>query len=127
MTQIGKVLRHALAETQRARVQAVIFVGDALEEPLDPLCDLAGQLRLHGTPLFAFQEGVQPEVAYGFRQLAQLSGGAYAPFDAASGAALRELLRAVAVFAAGGRAALARLPGATAARIAGQLPAPAKG
>ncbi len=127
MTQIGRVLRHALAETQRARVQAVIFVGDALEEPLDPLCDLAGQLRLHGTPLFAFQEGVQPEVAFGFRQLAQLSGGAYAPFDTASGAALRELLRAVAVFAAGGRAALARLPGATAARIAGQLPAPAKG
>jgi len=126
VTQIGKLLQHLLAETRQERVQAAIFVGDALEEPLDPLCDLAGQLRLHGTPLFAFQEGAQPEVAFGFRQLAQLSGGAYAPFDAGSAAALRELLRAVAVFAAGGHAALTRLPGPAAARIAGQLPAPGR-
>jgi hypothetical protein len=35
-------------------------------------------------------------------------------------------LRAVAVFAAGGRAALAKLPGREAARIAGQLPAPGR-
>ncbi len=59
-----------------------------------------------------------------FRQIARLSGGAYAPFDAASPDTLRELLRAVAVFAAGGQEALARLPGRAAAAIAGQLPAP---
>ena len=41
--------------------------------------------------------------------------------------ALRDLLRAVAAYAAGGRAALARLPGAAAQRIAGQLPAPKGG
>jgi len=123
-TQIEKVLQHAINETRRDRVHAVIFVGDAVEEELDPLCHLAGQLGIHGTPVFTFHEGGQPHVAEAFRQIARLSGGAYAPFDSASAAALRELLRAVAVFAAGGRAALARLPGQAAARIAGQLPAP---
>jgi hypothetical protein len=40
---------------------------------------------------------------------------------------LRDLLRAVAVFAAGGRQALARLGTASARAIAGQLPAPRGG
>ena len=43
---------------------------------------------------------------------------------AASAATLRDLLRAVAVYAAGGRDALTRLPGGAARGIAGQLPAP---
>ncbi|SDE26683.1 hypothetical protein SAMN04487779_102539 [Belnapia rosea] len=123
-TQIGRVLDHALAETRRDRVHALILIGDAQEEPLDPLCHLAGQLGLHGTPIFAFHEGGDRRAAEAFRQFAQLSGGAFAPFDAASAEALRALLRAVAVYAAGGRAALARLPGEAARRIAGQLPAP---
>jgi hypothetical protein len=123
-TQIGRVLAHALAETKRERVHALVFVGDAVEESVDPLCHLAGQLGLHGTPVFTFHEGGRPAPEAAFRQIAKLSGGAYAPFDAASAAALRALLRAVAVYAAGGRAALARLPGGEAARIAGQLPAP---
>lgn len=123
-TQIGRVLEHALAETRRIRVNALVFVGDAVEEAVDPLAHLAGQLGLHGTPCFLFQEGGSSAVADILRQLATLSGGAWAPFDAASAGALRDLLRAVAVFAAGGTAALARLPGGTARAIAGQLPAP---
>lgn len=126
-TQIERVLRHALAETRRDRIHALILVGDAVEEAVDPLCHLAGQLGLHGTPVFAFHEGGNPRAAEAFRQLAKVSGGAYAPFDAASAAGLRELLRAVAAYAAGGRAALTRLPGAAARRIAGQLPAPREG
>src|SRR5499427_6657570 len=31
-TQIGKVLAHAKRETERARVQALVFIGDAMEE-----------------------------------------------------------------------------------------------
>lgn len=123
-TQILRVLEHALAETKRERVAALILVGDAVEEAVDPLCHLAGQLGLHGTPCFLFHEGPNPAAGSAFRQMAKVSGGAYAPFDAASAGALRDLLRAVAVYAAGGRGALARLPGGTAARIAGQLPAP---
>ena len=123
-TQIGRMLQHVLNETQRERVNALVFVGDALEEALDPLCHLAGQLGLHGTPVFVFHEGAEPVAVDGFRQIAKISGGAYAPFDAGAAGALAALLRAVAVFAAGGRAALVRLPGAPAQQLAGQLPAP---
>ncbi|MFC7538151.1 hypothetical protein ACFQU2_40795 [Siccirubricoccus deserti] len=123
-TQIQRVFEHTLAETKKERVNALVFVGDAMEEPVDPLCHLAGQLGLHGTPVFTFHEGGDPRAGQAFRQIAQVSGGAYAVFDAGSAETLRALLRAVAVYAAGGRAALTRLPGQVAARIAGQLPAP---
>lgn len=123
-TQIQRCLEHALRETTAERVHAVVLVGDALEEQIDPICHVAAQLGLRGTPVFCFQEGGLPAVEAGFRQIAKLSGGAWAPFDSSSAAALRDLLRAVAVYAAGGRAALARLPGQAASRIAGQLPAP---
>jgi hypothetical protein len=95
-----------------------------VEEAVDPLCHLAGQLGIHGTPCFTFHEGGNPVAGEAFRQIARVSGGAYVPFDSASAGALRDLLRAVAVYAAGGRGALARLPGPAAGRIAGQLPAP---
>jgi hypothetical protein len=123
-TQIQRLLEHVLGQTRREKVNALIFVGDAVEEAPDPLCHLAGQLGLHGTPCFLFHEGDSPLVANVFKQMAKLSGGAYAPFDSASAGALRDLLRAVAVYAAGGRGALARLPGGAAQRLAGQLPPP---
>ena len=55
-----------------------------------------------------------------------------APDDAANGNAgdvldLRDLLRAVAVYAAGGQGALVRLPGAAARQVAGLLPKPKAG
>jgi hypothetical protein len=125
-TQILRTLKHALAETQREKVNALVFIGDAIEEDVDPVCHVAGELGLRGTPVFCFQEGGNPVAANAFRQVAKLSGGAWAPFDAASAGALRDLLRAVAVFAAGGRQALARLTSAGARGIAGQLPAPRK-
>jgi hypothetical protein len=123
-TQILRALRHALAETTRERINAVVLIGDAIEEDIDPICHVAGQLGLRGTPVFAFQEGHSPVVSNAFRQIAQLSGGAHAPFDAGSADALRDLLRAVAVYAAGGRRALLRLSGGAARHLAGQLPAP---
>lgn len=123
-TQILRVLHHARDETRRDKVGALVLVGDAVEEDVDALCHAAGELGLFGTPVFCFHEGGSPVAANAFRQMAKLSGGAYAPFDSSAADALRDLLRAVAVFAAGGRPALARLPGAAAARIAGQLPGP---
>lgn len=123
-TQVLRALSHALAETRKARVHACILVGDALEEPLDPICHAAGQLGLHGSPVFAFHEGPDPASAEAFRQIAKVSGGAFARFDSRSAETLRELLRAVAVFAAGGRAGLAALPGAVAQGVLAQLPPP---
>lgn len=106
-TQIGKVLARAMKETKDRAVQAVVFVGDCMEEDADQLCDQAGRLGLVNTPLFMFHEGGEPLAAGTFRQMAKLSGGAYCRFDANSAEALKELLRAVAVYAAGGRRALA--------------------
>lgn len=108
-TQIGKVLRHALAEAAKGRVHALVFVGDCMEEDVDALCAQAGELGLRGVPAFMFHEGDDAVAARAFAQIAKLSGGACCRFDAAAPDQLRALLRAVAVFAAGGRKALAEL------------------
>ena len=105
-TQIAKVLQHAIDETQRKKVDALVFVGDCVEEDVDALCHLAGQLGLLGVPAFVFHEGGEPLAAMALKQIARLSGGAYCPFDAGSAQQLRDLLAAVAVYASGGLPAL---------------------
>lgn len=105
-TQLRKVLRHALKETGRKKVNALVFVGDVIEEDIDELGHLAGQLGLVGTPVFIFHEGGEPISRRGFQQIARLSNGAYCAFDAGSAAQLGELLKAVAIYSAGGQVAL---------------------
>jgi hypothetical protein len=106
-TQIERVLAHAIAENQKQRVNALVFVGDAMEENVDRLCQLAGELGLKGVPIFLFHEGHNPAAAGAFQQMAKLSRGAYLRFDLASADRLKDLLAAVAVYAAGGYRALA--------------------
>jgi hypothetical protein len=79
-TQIGRVLNHARKESQGRRVQALVFVGDAMEEPIDDLCAAAGELGLLGVPAFMFQEGSEPVAERAFREIARLSRGAYCRF-----------------------------------------------
>jgi hypothetical protein len=107
-TQIGKVLAHARNETGKKKVGVLVFVGDALEEPIDRLAATAGELGLLGLKVFVFQEGNDPAVERGFREIARLSGGAYARFDVNAAGQLAALLRAAAVYAAGGMKALAK-------------------
>lgn len=106
LTQINRVLEHALQETQRHRLNALVFVGDCLEEAVDLLCHQAGQLGVLGVPAFVFQEGQDADAGRGFREIARLTRGAYCSFDAGSAGQLRELLKAVAIYATGGRPAL---------------------
>jgi hypothetical protein len=123
-TQIGKLLRHALGETRRAKVDAVVFVGDCMEENIERLADLAGRLGLLGVPVFLFHEGRDAEAARAFREIARLTNGAYCRFDSQSAQQLRDLLGAVAVYAAGGRPALedyGRRRGGTVLQITHQL------
>jgi hypothetical protein len=108
-TQIGKVLSHARKEHASQRVQAVVFVGDAMEEAIDDLSAAAGELGLLGVPVFMFQEGGDPVAETAYREIARLSRGAYCRFDTGAAHQLRELLRAVAAYAAGGIKALADL------------------
>jgi hypothetical protein len=82
-TQIAKVLSHARKENEARKVQALVFVGDAMEEKVDDLC--------------------------AYREVARLSRGAYCRFSAGAAHELGELLRAVAAYAAGGLKALTSL------------------
>ncbi len=108
-TQIGKVLSHARQEHAKQRVQALVFVGDAMEEAIDDLCAAAGELGLLGVPVFMFQEGHDAVAENTYREIARLSRGAYCRFDTGAAHELRELLRAVAAYAAGGIKALTDL------------------
>ena len=105
-TQIEKVLSHAIRESKKKKVNALVYVGDCMEENPDTLCALAGELGMLGVPAFIFQEGGEPMARRTFEQIARLTTGAYCPFDSGSARQLRELLSAVAVYAAGGRRAL---------------------
>jgi hypothetical protein len=115
-TKIARVLRHVRAEHAREKVSAVVFVGDACEENPRGLYDAAAGLP----PVFLFQEGTgyviyvdergehivaHPplKVETVFREIARLTNGAYARFDAGAADKLKELLAAVATFAVGGR------------------------
>ena len=108
-TQIGKVLSHARSEAQRRKVNALVYVGDAMEESIDDLSGRAGELALLGVPVFLFQEGRDAPATRAFSEIARLTNGAACRFDAGSAQQLRDLLTAVAVYAAGGQQALLRL------------------
>jgi hypothetical protein len=118
MTQIGRVLAHAGAENARQRVQALVFVGDAMEETPADLYDAARGL---GLPAFLFQEGDDPEATRTFHEIARLTGGAHCRFDPGSARQLGELLRAVAAFVAGGVKALAASGNVGALKLLEQL------
>jgi hypothetical protein len=113
-----KVLRHATSEARRARVGALVFVGDAFEEKPEAALAAAGDLALVGVKAFMFQEGDDVAAGRVFREIARLTGGAYSAFDAGAASRLEALLRAAAAYAAGGRLALERqAEGSEAARL----------
>ena len=109
LTQIQRMLNHALAEAKRQRVGALVFVGDACEEPRDAVAGAAGQLALLNLPCFVFQEGGDPAAARVFRDIARLTGGAHVPFSPGSADQLRALFGAVARYASEGRAGVAAI------------------
>ncbi|HUU25286.1 MAG TPA: VWA domain-containing protein [Methyloceanibacter sp.] len=120
-TQIRKVLSHARQENEKRKVNALVYVGDCMEEDVDHLSQLAGELGLVGVPVFLFQEGDDPRAALAFKEIARLSRGAHCRFDAGSAGQLRELLTAVAVYATGGRKALETSKSGAAVRLLEQL------
>lgn len=105
-TQITKILNHASRETTKKKVSALVFIGDALEESVDFLCERAGELGLKGVRCFFFQEGHDAMAENGFREMARLTGGAYFRLGPDSARELAELLGAIAIYARGGLKAL---------------------
>ena len=45
------------SESGKRKVNALVYVGDCMEENVDRLCARAGELALLGVPVFLFQEG----------------------------------------------------------------------
>ena len=89
LTQIRRVLDHALRETTRRKVDALVFVGDACEEPRIHLVTLAEELGRLKVPVFMFQEGHDPEAAAIFPAIAEASRGAYRQFNSSKRPAAR--------------------------------------
>jgi hypothetical protein len=114
MTQIERVLRHVLREHAKAPMQAVTFIGDSMEEELDVLSGLAGQLGAAGVPIFMFLEGNDPVARRAFRMIALRSGGAFYEFNVNSKQAisrLSEQLGAVARLAVGDNSGVLAIAG----------------
>jgi len=108
-TQLVRVLDHLRQAATQEGVRAFVYVGDAVEESADKILARAGEIGLLGLRGFIFQEGHDPAAENVFRDIARLTGGAYARFDHSAPATLAELLRAAATYAAGGRDALLNL------------------
>jgi hypothetical protein len=117
-TQIERALRHVAAEHRQSPIGAVVYIGDCCEESAGTLYDAASGL---GVKLFVFGEGADTHATPIFRRLAEITKGAYAPFDPGSATQLRELLRAVAAYAAGGTAALQDQRSGEAVKLLAQL------
>jgi hypothetical protein len=120
-TQLKRVLTHACEEAKRTRVGTLVYVGDAFEENADVVAAQAAELALLGVPAFMFHEGDDPNAAAIFKEAARLTKGVYARFDSGAAKQLRDLMRAAAVYAAGGKSALqiyAEKAGGEALRIA---------
>jgi hypothetical protein len=116
-TQIRRVLEHARKEHAQQPVNAIVFIGDAMEESAPMLFDAAAGLP----PLFLFQEGADPEVSRAFAEMARLTKGAHCKFSSGSARELAELLRAVAAFAVGGLTALQDQRTESARKLLGQM------
>jgi hypothetical protein len=121
ITQVERVLTHVNNETLKQQVAALVFVGDAIEENPDVLVAKAHELGRLKTPCFMFQEGRDPTVETVFRSIARNTKGAYGRFDAGAAKQLGELLRAVAIFAVGGIAALEKQKDAGSALLIEQI------
>jgi len=115
------VLSHALRECEQQKVHALAFVGDAMEESIDQLCKIAGELGMRGIRVFLFQEGVDAAATSAFREIARLTKGAHCHFSPGAPQELAELLRAVAAYAAGGLKALSASQSAGAVKLLQQL------
>ena len=122
LTQIQRVLGHALAEARAVRVKAAVFVGDACEEAHGQVVAAAGRLALFKVPFFVFQEGHDPRAARVFQDIARITGGAYAPFAPGSADQLRTLFGAVARYATQGRSGLREIEHGLARDMLAQLP-----
>src|SRR3546814_15327666 len=76
-TQIEKVLGHAIRENAKQPVDALVLVGDMMEEKLARLSHIAGDLGLLKVPDLSFHEGGEPDGRHAFEPRGRLAGAAH--------------------------------------------------
>ncbi len=98
---------------QASRIKALIYIGDCFEEDPQEAGEIAQQLKLKGVRCFIFHDTNSQAQGYdiraartAFEQIAKITGGAILPFDQTSPDLVRELLSAIAFYAAQGIKAL---------------------
>jgi hypothetical protein len=123
-TQIGRILDHAIKETGRSPVNALVFIGDCAEESPDMLLSRARELGKAGVKAFMFQEGNDALAKKVFEDIAASTGGAYGAFDSGAAKQLGGLLSAIAAFATGGVQALAARKDRESALLLAQMKGP---
>jgi hypothetical protein len=106
---------------RRPAIKVVIYIGDVFEESLPQARTIADAMGAQATKLIILHDTSDPAARRDtelFRDLANRTGGCVLPFDANAPGRLRDILSAVAVYAAGGEKLLRQrqhqLPGATA-------------
>lgn len=110
ITALNQILDEA---TRLPRLKALIYIGDCYEENPEVAFELAQQLKLKGVKCFMFHDVSSSQHGYGtdpakvvFQEIAGMTGGALLPFDESSPQMIKELLEAIAVYAAKGMKAL---------------------
>lgn len=126
-TQISRLLQHILDAGKAQTINAFVFIGDTFEEQGASPQILAqakalGDLKVPG---FLFLEGEgsfwgqSAETMY--KEIAKLTNGAFAKFDASATKTLEDLLASVAAFASGGLAALSNRDSAASRLLIAQM------
>lgn len=108
-TQIARVLQHVINQSRKKpdqSIDALIYVGDCVEEDADELGHLAGTLGMTGTRVFVFQDGCDHGAESVFRDMSRLGNGAFARLDGNAASVLADLLGAIASLVVGGMDAL---------------------
>jgi hypothetical protein len=119
-TQWGRVLEHVRQQHQQKPVSAAVCIGDCVEESQDGLYAAAAGLPR----LIMVQDGGDPTAPVVFAELARRTNGAHFKLGSDSGRELRELLRGIGAYAAGGRTALEHLGTDSARALLTQLNGP---
>lgn len=110
----GTALKEILARaTSTVRLKALIYIGDCFEENASEALELAKQLKLRGVRCFLFHDRSSMVQGYDvdtaskvFGEIARITGGALLPFDESAPELVKQLLEAIAYYAAQGMKAL---------------------
>jgi len=113
-TQIARAFRYTAEESQKKKIDVVIYVGDSCEEYLESVLFSAQELKKTGSKLFMLDDknsGSRDMNTYHiFHSICKKTGGIYTKFDTKAIKDLKEFFKVSAVYATGGKKAVRALP-----------------